>query len=91
MVSAWMENGDLRTYVNKYPTVDCLQLCVQVAEGLAYLHSIGIIHGDLKGPNVLISKEGVATVIDFGNAILEESALEFTDEATSQKISLRWT
>ncbi|KAG8794233.1 hypothetical protein FRC12_000085 [Ceratobasidium sp. 428] len=91
MVSAWMENGDLRTYVNKYPTVDRLKLCTQVAEGLAYLHSIGIIHGDLKGPNVLISKEGVATVIDFGNAILEESALEFTDEATSQKISLRWT
>ncbi|KAG8724897.1 hypothetical protein FRC09_012309 [Ceratobasidium sp. 395] len=91
MVSAWMENGDLRTYVNKYPTVDRLQLCTQVAEGLAYLHSIGIIHGDLKGPNVLISKDGVATVIDFGNAILEESALEFTDEATSQKISLRWT
>ncbi|KAG8793743.1 hypothetical protein FRC12_001753 [Ceratobasidium sp. 428] len=91
MVSAWMENGDLRTYVNKNPAADRLNLCTQVADGLAYLHSIGIIHGDLKGPNVLISKEGVATVIDFGNAVLEDSTLQFTEEATSQKISIRWT
>ncbi|KAG9127452.1 hypothetical protein FRC07_013635 [Ceratobasidium sp. 392] len=91
MVSAWMENGDLRTYVNKNPNVDRLRLCQQVTDGLSYLHSIGIIHGDLKGPNVLISKEGVATVIDFGSAILDESTLHFTNEATDQKISIRWT
>ncbi|KAG8724899.1 hypothetical protein FRC09_012311 [Ceratobasidium sp. 395] len=91
MVSVWMENGDLRSYVNKYPNVDRIKLCTQVADGLAYLHSTGIIHGDLKGPNVLISKDGVATLIDFGNAVLEESTLQLTDTGTNQKISIRWT
>ncbi|KAG8724898.1 hypothetical protein FRC09_012310 [Ceratobasidium sp. 395] len=91
MVSVWMENGDLRSYVNKYPNVDRIKLCTQIADGLAYLHSTGIIHGDLKGPNVLISKDGVATLIDFGNAVLGESTLQFTDTGTNQKISIRWT
>ncbi|KAG8794234.1 hypothetical protein FRC12_000086 [Ceratobasidium sp. 428] len=91
MVSVWMENGDLRSYVNKYPNVDRVKLCAQIADGLAYLHSTGIIHGDLKGPNVLISKDGVATLIDFGNAVLGESTLQFTDTGTNQKISIRWT
>ncbi|KAG8706611.1 hypothetical protein FRC09_002324 [Ceratobasidium sp. 395] len=91
MVSVWMENGDLRSYVNKYPNVDRIKLCAQIADGLAYLHSTGIIHGDLKGPNVLISKDGVATLIDFGNAVLRESTLQFTDTGTNQKMSIRWT
>ncbi|KAG9127218.1 hypothetical protein FRC07_000136 [Ceratobasidium sp. 392] len=91
MVSLWMENGDLRAYVNKNPNVDRFKLCIQVADGLSYLHSIRIVHGDLKGPNVLISKEGVATIIDLGNAILDEAELQFTNTQAKQKLSIRWT
>ncbi|KAG9127449.1 hypothetical protein FRC07_013632 [Ceratobasidium sp. 392] len=91
MVSLWMENGDLRAYVNKYPDVDRFKLCTQVADGLSYLHSIRIVHGDLKGPNVLVSKEGVATIIDLGNAILDEAELQFTNTQGKQRLSIRWT
>ncbi|KAG8706811.1 hypothetical protein FRC08_000851 [Ceratobasidium sp. 394] len=91
MVSLWVENGDLRTYISRCPSVDRFELCIQIADGLAYLHSIGIIHGDLKGPNVLISKAGTASLIDFGNAVLGESTLQFTQTATNNGMTPRWT
>lgn len=51
----------------------CKQRCtdtrsqvIEVAEGLAYLHGNGIIHGDMKAGNVLIDSSGVAKVADYG-------------------------
>ena len=39
----------------------------QVAEGLAYIHSQGLIHGDLKLSNLLLRQDGRVVIIDFGN------------------------
>lgn len=36
--------------------------------GLAYLHSVGISHGDIKGKNVLIGSDGQANIADLGCA-----------------------
>ncbi|KAF7972584.1 hypothetical protein HWV62_17724 [Athelia sp. TMB] len=41
------------------------------AEGLSYLHSQNIIHGDLTGKNVLINDQGVACIIDFGLSVIQ--------------------
>lgn len=41
---------------------------IEIAEGLAYLHQCGIIHGDLKGNNVLICREEHVQLCDFGLA-----------------------
>ncbi|KIM53036.1 hypothetical protein SCLCIDRAFT_91560, partial [Scleroderma citrinum Foug A] len=40
-----------------------------IANGLHYLHTFKqgpIIHGDVKGPNVLVSNDGYALLTDFG-------------------------
>ena len=48
--------------------VTCLQVGLDVAEGLnAALHA-GLLHGDVKPANILISQDGVAKIIDFGIA-----------------------
>ena len=39
-----------------------------ILEGLEYLHDANIIYKDLKPENVVISKEGVAKLIDFGHS-----------------------
>ena len=43
-------------------------VAAQIAEGLAAIHKVGIIHRDLKSPNVMIDDEGTAKVMDFGIA-----------------------
>ena len=47
-----------------------LRIAVETARGLAYLHSCGIVHCDLKTPNVLINDDWHAKVADFGNSVL---------------------
>ncbi|KAG8717612.1 hypothetical protein FRC09_014019, partial [Ceratobasidium sp. 395] len=54
----------------------------QVAEGLAYMHSIGAVHGDVKGPNILVSRNGTAMLTDFGSTILKSCTLQFTTTGT---------
>jgi len=90
MVSLWMENGSLLLYLEKNPDVDRCQMSVQICDGLSYLHQNKIIHGDLKGPNVLISSDGIPVLTDFGNAVLQERSLLFTQTTTKHSLSPRW-
>ncbi|KAF8599204.1 kinase-like protein [Ceratobasidium sp. AG-I] len=90
MVSPWMENGSLPSFLEKYPEADRCQLSAEICEGLAYLHAVDIAHGDLKGLNVLISGNGTPMLTDFGNAVLQESTLQFTATTTKTSLSPRW-
>jgi serine/threonine protein kinase len=47
-----------------WPMVVC-RLGAQLAEGLAYAHSRGVLHRDIKPANVLLSPEGMPKLADF--------------------------
>ncbi|CAE6454487.1 unnamed protein product [Rhizoctonia solani] len=61
-VYEWHEYTSIREYLERYPTVDRYQLSAQICEGVAYLHSIGIINGDLFGDRILVSSDGVPRI-----------------------------
>ncbi|MDL1901980.1 substrate-binding domain-containing protein [Anaerolineae bacterium CFX9] len=54
------------------------EVFTQVARGLAYAHSRGVIHRDLKPSNILLDDTGNAYLTDFGLAKLVENSLELT-------------
>ncbi|KAG8736672.1 hypothetical protein FRC10_009050 [Ceratobasidium sp. 414] len=77
-VSPWMKHDSLPGYLFREPTADRCQISTQICEGLAYLHQSDMVHGDLKGLNVLVSDDGTPVLTDFGNAILRGDTPSFT-------------
>lgn len=90
MVSLWMENGNLQQYIEKHPNTDRYQLCVQVAKGVSYLHSIGMVHGDIKALNILVSADGILKISDFDYSILTGSTLRFSETTRPGGGTFRW-
>ncbi len=45
-----------------------LTFALHISEGIRYLHREGIIHLDIKSPNVIICENDIAKITDFGSA-----------------------
>ncbi|PIN06315.1 MEKK [Handroanthus impetiginosus] len=73
IILEYVENGSLANIVkpNKFgpfPESLVAVYIAQVLEGLVYLHEQGVIHRDIKGANILTTKEGLVKLADFGVA-----------------------
>ncbi|KAG8768082.1 hypothetical protein FRC12_005772 [Ceratobasidium sp. 428] len=90
MIAAWESNGDMPRYLERSREVDRCKMSIEIVEGLCYLHESGVVHGDLKGANVLISENGSPRLTDFGNAASRELSLRFTQSSTTGSLSPRW-
>ncbi|KAJ6577986.1 kinase-like domain-containing protein [Mycena capillaripes] len=96
LVSPWMKNGNvmafLERYPNWYPYSNKISLVRDIANGLEYLHDLDppVVHGDIKGANILINDDGRACLADFGLALAFETQAFSTSSAGSTRGTLRW-
>jgi hypothetical protein len=70
LVTEWLEGKSLRDELTRGPMAlrRLLDLAVQIADGLAAAHGIGIVHRDIKPDNIMLARDGTARIVDFGLA-----------------------
>ncbi|KDQ58066.1 hypothetical protein JAAARDRAFT_256104 [Jaapia argillacea MUCL 33604] len=74
LLSPWMLYGNILEYLSVHrKSVEIDQLLLQIAEGLEYLHKQNVVHGDMRGANILIDETRCVRIADFGLAIFAES------------------
>lgn len=65
------EEGDLEDLLRAQgplPVREALEILIQVAEAIHFMHGLGIYHRDIKAENIVISQTGAPKVMDFGTA-----------------------
>ncbi|KZO97190.1 kinase-like protein [Calocera viscosa TUFC12733] len=80
MVSPWQSNGTAMSFLEQHWQDNdeghalVSKLILGIAYGLDYLHSQSppVVHGDIKGNNILVSDDGHALLADFGLSTVVE-------------------
>lgn len=54
------------TVPHVFPEHTVASFIAQVAKGLCYLHKQGVVHRDIKGANILVTKDSMVKLADFG-------------------------
>jgi serine/threonine protein kinase len=57
---------DKERYRPGIPELICLEIAIQAAAGLGVAHHKGLIHGDVKPENIMVTRSGIVKVLDFG-------------------------
>ncbi|KAI3610164.1 kinase-like protein [Moniliophthora roreri] len=92
LISPWMANGDIISFLRENPEHDRLRAVLEIASGLAYLHSMEpmVIHGDVKGANILVDNQYSCRLADFGLATIKETQRIDSTSNGAPKGTCRW-
>ena len=86
-VTEYVEGQTLREWIESHPKPyfrEVRKIVKQIAKGLAAFHRMEMLHQDLKPENIILDKDGVVKIIDFGSVkiagIAEITPLEHSEE-----------
>jgi eukaryotic-like serine/threonine-protein kinase len=69
LVMQFVPGENLASRLERGEGVDCDKLGRELLEALDHIHSVGILHRDVKPANIIITPDGTAKLIDFGIAL----------------------
>jgi len=77
IATEFVEGETLRERIRKSPlgVLEAIDIGIQVANALCATHSVGIVHRDIKPENIMLRKDGIVKVLDFGLAKLSPTKL----------------
>lgn len=67
----YIDGETLRDRKNNISLKQSIEIGIQISEGLAAAHEKGIVHRDIKPENVMMRKDGLVQIMDFGLAKLQ--------------------
>lgn len=82
IVMEYVEGQTLRDRAQPFTLKQIIEIGIQVADGLAAAHEKGIVHRDIKTENIMIRKDGIVQIMDFGLAKLR-GASRLTKEGST--------
>ncbi len=72
IATEFIDGQTLRERISEKPLhwQDAVKIAIQITGALKTAHSVGIIHRDIKPANIMIRRDGIVKVLDFGLAKL---------------------
>jgi serine/threonine protein kinase len=78
IVMEFVDGQTLREKKGSISFKQAIEIGIQIADGLGAAHEKGIVHRDIKPENVMIRKDGITQIMDFGLAKLRANASKVT-------------
>ncbi|GMT29129.1 hypothetical protein PFISCL1PPCAC_20426 [Pristionchus fissidentatus] len=93
MVTEYMANGSLVDFLrsrgrHQLERRQLMQFSLDIAEGMCYLESVGVVHRDLAARNVLLDVHYTAKISDFG---LAKDVNSPGGDSSTGKFPIKWT
>ena len=70
MIMEFVEGSTIESIMQqrRIPLRDCVDYASQLLSALSYAHTHGVVHRDIKPPNMMLTPEGIIKLMDFGIA-----------------------
>ncbi|KAG7440171.1 kinase-like protein, partial [Guyanagaster necrorhizus] len=90
LVSPFIVNGPLRQYLRNTDNPNRHRLALDITRGMGYLHKLSIVHGDLKGDNILVTDDHIAVIADFGISFVTGVTTIGTSSSSRKGGTVKW-
>ncbi|PWT93770.1 MAG: hypothetical protein C5B55_03900 [Blastocatellia bacterium] len=81
IATEFVEGETLRQHLNEVSVefIEAIEITIQITSALAAAHEAGVVHRDIKPENLMIRRDGIVKVLDFGVAKLTDPHVQAID------------